>query len=462
MVYPPIFTILFSLVLTPFVEAQRYGPLIPEVHPALSGQKCTSLGSCVAQAGKIVLDANRRWYHNFYEGYPACYDGVDWHPEYWPGEQALNEGCYLEGISSYSEFGVTTSGNALRLQFVTSVSQSTNVGSRVYLMADDNTYATFKALAQEITFDVDVSNLPCGIAADVHFAEMAADGGIAESAGWNNAGAKYGTGYCGAQCPRDVLFIQGHPNFNGIGPTPPPPGIGPYGFCCAEMDLWQANSFSTVMAAHSCNLSGRSKCEDDQCGGSASSGIRYNGFCDPDGCDFNPYRMGNPSFYGSGKTIDTTKKFTVVTQFITDNGTPSGSLVEIRRKYIQNGVTISNAHASVQGVDPSIDSITPAYCDQQKTAFGDMTSFQDKGGLNALGDALRRGMVLVLSIYDDRDANMLWLDSQYPPGANSNYAGVIRGTCAITSGVPADVELIYPNSSVMISNIKFGPIGSTV
>lgn len=124
----------------------------------------------------------------------------------------MNQGCGLEGVPSYSELGVTTSGNSLRLQFLThpSGSQYPNVGSRVYLMADDNTYAIFKPLAQEITFDVDMSNLPCGIAADIHFAEMAADGGIAESGGWNTAGAKYGTGYCGARCPRDVKFVQGH------------------------------------------------------------------------------------------------------------------------------------------------------------------------------------------------------------------------------------------------------------
>ncbi|KAG9049012.1 hypothetical protein FS837_011486 [Tulasnella sp. UAMH 9824] len=276
-------------------------------------------------------------------------------------------------------------------------------------MADDNTYAIFKPLAQEITFDVDMSNLPCGIAADIHFAEMAADGGMAESSGWNTAGAKYGTGYCGARCPRDVKFVQGH----------------------------------------------------DDCGASASSGSTYNGVCDPDGCDFNPYRMGNPSFYGSGKTIDTTEKFTVVAQFITDNGTPTGSLLEIRRKYIQNGVPITNSYVNVPGVNPSFNSITSNYCDQQKAAFLDMFSFQDRGGLSSVGDALKRGMVLVLSIYDDRDANMLWLDGQYPPGADPSIPGVARGTCATTSGVPADVEAMFPTSSVTISNIKFGPIGST-
>ncbi|KIO27496.1 glycoside hydrolase family 7 protein [Tulasnella calospora MUT 4182] len=378
-----LFPIILSLSLSGFVEAQRPGNIIPEVHPPLSWQKCTSSGSCVAQAGKVVLDANWRWYHTQYSSSYACYDGT-WHTELFANEEMLNQTCGLEGIPGYSEFGITTSGNALRLQFVThpSGSQSPNVGSRVYLMADDNTYAIFKPLAQEITFDVDMSNLPCGIAADIHFAEMAADGGIAESGGWNTAGAKYGTGYCGAQCPRDVRFIQDHINWNYA-----PPQTPGFGSCCAEMDLWQANSFSTAVTAHPCTTQGRYKCQDDECGASAPSGIRYNGVCDPDGCDFNPYRMGNPSFYGSGKTVDTTKKLTVVTQFITDNGTPSGSLVEIRRKYVQNGVTISNPHANVLRVSTSFDSIKSEYCDQQKAAFADVTSFQAKGGLSTLGAA---------------------------------------------------------------------------
>jgi cellulose 1,4-beta-cellobiosidase len=37
---------------------------------------------------------------------------------------------------------------------------------------------------------------------------MDADGGMAKYAS-NKAGAKYGTGYCDAQCPQDLKFING-------------------------------------------------------------------------------------------------------------------------------------------------------------------------------------------------------------------------------------------------------------
>lgn len=66
-------------------------------------------------------------------------------------------------------------------------------------------------------------------------------------------------------------------------------------------------------------------------------------------------------------------------------------------------------------------------------------------------------MVLVMSLWDDYYANMLWLDSTY---ANTGL-GAARGTCATTSGVPATVEANSPNAYVTYSNIKVGAINST-
>ncbi|KAJ7718478.1 glycosyl hydrolase family 7-domain-containing protein [Mycena olivaceomarginata] len=48
---------------------------------------------------------------------------------------------------------------------------------------------------------------------------MDADSGVAKSNGSNRAGAKYGTGYCDAQCPKDINFINGVANSNDS--TPP-------------------------------------------------------------------------------------------------------------------------------------------------------------------------------------------------------------------------------------------------
>jgi cellulose 1,4-beta-cellobiosidase len=78
-----------------------------------------------------------------------------------------------------------------------------------------------------------------------------------------------------------------------------------------------------------------------------------------------------------------------------------------------------------------------------------------------MGKGMDLGMVLVMSLWDDHYANMLWLDSSYPTDSDPEKPGVARGSCDTGSGVPADVESKSPNAQVKFSNIKFGPIGST-
>jgi len=73
---------------------------------------------------------------------------------------------------------------------------------------DDKNYLMMKMQNAEFSFDVDMSKLPCGLNGAVYFVQMDKDGGLAAYPG-NKAGAKYGTGYCDAQCPRDMKFIAG-------------------------------------------------------------------------------------------------------------------------------------------------------------------------------------------------------------------------------------------------------------
>jgi cellulose 1,4-beta-cellobiosidase len=219
------------------------------------------------------------------------------------------------------------------------------------------------------------------------------------------------------------------------------------------MDIWEANKISTAYTPHPCTTQGQTMCTGDDCGGTFATD-RYAGTCDPDGCDFNSYRQGDTTFYGPGMTIDTTKKITVVTQFLKDS---AGNLSEIKRFYVQNGKVIPNSESKITGVPGN--SITADYCSKQKTAFGDTNVFEQKGGLAGMGKALAQPMVLVLSVWDDHAVNMLWLDSTYPTDGTS--PGDFRGSCPTTSGAPADVEANAPNSNVIYSNIKFGPINST-
>ena len=53
--------------------------------------------------------------------------------------------------------------------------------------------------------------------------------------------------------------------------------------------------------------------------------------------------MGDQEFYGTSKTVDSSKVFTIVTQFVTVDGTNTGALKQINRFYVQNGKVIPNS-----------------------------------------------------------------------------------------------------------------------
>ncbi|KAG9400014.1 hypothetical protein AC1031_010935 [Aphanomyces cochlioides] len=323
-------------------------------------------------------------------------------------------------------YGISASGESVSLKLVTKGPYSTNVGSRVYLLEDDNNYKLFKLLNQEFTFDVDASQLPCGLNGALYFVQMDKDGGKSKFS-TNKAGAAYGTGYCDAQCPHDIKFINGK-----------------------------------AYTSHPCTVAEPTRCSSPtECGDDATDN-RYTGICDKDGCDFNPYRYNNHTFYGPGSNfaVDSTKPITVVTQFITGDNTANGNLVEIKRFYVQNGKAIDNSAINWSGID-AINSLTDKVCNQAKTVFGDPNDHSKKGGLKAMGAALKKDVVLTMSLWVDYAANCLWLDSTYPTTKDASVPGVGRGTCAKTSGVPADVLAQAPSVTVKYGNIRVGDLGST-
>jgi cellulose 1,4-beta-cellobiosidase len=193
-------------------QAQQVGTQTTETPTSLTWSKCSSGGSCSTVNGKVVVDANWRWVHTV-GGYTNCYTGNEWATTICPDDVICASACVLDGADYKGTYGVTTSGDELRLNFVTQ-SSSKNIGSRLYMMEDDSTYQIFDLLGQEFTFDVDVSNLPCGLNGALYFVSMDADGGMARFPA-NKAGAKYGTGYCDSQCPRDLKFIDGKANVEG-------------------------------------------------------------------------------------------------------------------------------------------------------------------------------------------------------------------------------------------------------
>ncbi|KAG6813977.1 Exoglucanase, partial [Tricholoma furcatifolium] len=140
-------------------SAQQIGTLTAETHPSLTWYQCTTAGGCTSVAGTVTLDSNWRWTHEVGSS-TNCYTGNTWDATLCPDDVTCAANCALDGASYESTYGVTTSGDALTLGFVTQSSQK-NVGSRLYLMASDTEYEIFNLVNTEFTFDVDVSNLPC-------------------------------------------------------------------------------------------------------------------------------------------------------------------------------------------------------------------------------------------------------------------------------------------------------------
>merc|ERR1711935_828738 len=117
------------------------------------------------------------------------------------------------------------------------------------------------------------------------------DGGVSKYKKYSkNAGAKYGTGYCDAQCPHDMKWIHGRANIVDWVPSEldDNAGTGKYGTCCTEIDLWEANKHATAFTMHACDHQDY-RCSGDACGDNGKT--RFKGVCDKNGCDIQHNRF---------------------------------------------------------------------------------------------------------------------------------------------------------------------------
>merc|ERR1712060_521828 len=167
-------------------------------------------------------------------------------------------------------------------------------------------------------------------------------------------------------------------------------------------------------------------------------------------------------FFGRGSEyeVDTLKPVTVVTQFLTADGTDDGELSEMVRFYVQDGNVIESPSSTILGPDDT-DRITDGFCQAKKTLFGDVNDYAEKGGSAAMGESLDRGHVMAISLWDDVEVNMLWLDSAFPLNKPATDPGVQRGDCP--GGVESTPEYLrqnYPDGWVSFQNAFVGPIGS--
>merc|ERR1711988_484894 len=151
---------------------------------------------------------------------------------------------------------------------------------------------------------------------------------------------------------------------------------------------------------------------------------------------------------------------------ITHDGTDTGNLTEMRRFYIQDNKTYYNPMPSY-GPGPhgeKYQSLSDDTCHVQMNNFTDHWDvFSGKGGISGMGEAMRRKMALVFSLWDDDEVGMIWLDATdpMPPKGKSPKAGALRGSCNQTSGNASIVEKAHPNAYVIYSDVRYGEIGST-
>ncbi|KAK1952076.1 family 7 glycosyl hydrolase [Colletotrichum sublineola] len=412
-----LFTISLFLLLCNLVSGQAPGKSTDN-HPKLETFRCTVNDGCQKQTNYIVADYSQ---HEVRTASGVSCVNRDNPPNSTacttPEECASN--CVIEAISDYSAVAVNTSGTDIQMRIFNDT--GAEIRPRVYLLEESKErYEMISLTGAEFTFDVDMTKLPCGLNAALYLSEMPSDGGKSSSS-LNKLGPSWGTGYCDAQCFK-TSFINGVGNFEGKGS------------CCNELDIWEANTRATHIAPHPCSQPGLYKCVGDEC--------EQAGVCDKAGCSWNPNVINATHYYGTGDkfTVDTTRKFTVVTQFPSENG----KLKELRRLYVQDGKVIQNNVVNING-PPKINFMNDDYC--QATGA---SQFSRLGGMEVMGDAMTRGMVLALSVWWDHVTFMNWLDV----GNN--------GPCNTTEGDPLVAAKIVSNPEVTFSNIRYGEINSTL
>ena len=427
------------LAVLPFVSSQQIGE-IPDLRPKLTTQTCTREHGCTTHKTSVVLDALTHPIEDINTGQSCIKPNGELNRDVCSTGEECSQRCSINGINPHNH-GIQTDGDSMTMHMYLHVHGGIkSISTRVYLLdEDDEYYDMLKLLGREISFDADVSNLPCGMNGAIYLSEMDKTGGRDRL---NPAGATYGTGYCDAQCYNTSAFINGVANVHTLRA------------CCNEMDLWEANAVATALTPHSCSKPGLYECSGSECD--------EDGICDKSGCGYNPYALGAQKYYDYYNKVDTTKPFTVVTEFLTDDGTTTGTLDEIRRLYVQNGQLIHNAVVKFE--KSTIDSITNPYC----KSVAD--SFQQRGVLATMGEALGRGMVLIFAIWNDVGAYMNWLDAGTAGPCNMKEGNpdliVKRNPSTSVVSILLDENLCetsanYTLQCQVFSKIRWGDIGST-
>lgn len=87
----------------------------------------------------------------------------------------------------------------------------------------------------------------------------------------------------------------------------------------------------------------------------------------------------------------------MVTQFLTNNNSPNGTLTEIKRLYIQDERLIENAMVTnISGQTVQMDGTV----DEEFCTAKNASAYLRLGGMSGMGQSLARGMVLIFSLWN--------------------------------------------------------------
>jgi len=220
-------------------------------------------------------------------------------------------------------------------------------------------------------------------------------------------------------------------------------GTGGKGICCAELDLWEANKWSFQQAIHPADNEGQHVCNGDEECGSQEEGHRDIGPTDRNGCFMNPYHLGHKKFYGPGEdfTINTEKPFTIVTEFREKDGELEG----MYQYYYQEGKKIEQPDYGYG----SGNAMTQEWCEKMLDDKKEEPYFLKHGGMPKFSGAVKRGMTMVVSFWDDMATSMNWLDSGD------------RGTCNPVDGDPRLLRETHADAKFGVRHVRWGDIGTT-
>ncbi|CAP62187.1 uncharacterized protein PODANS_5_12770, partial [Podospora anserina S mat+] len=322
--------------------------------------------------------------------------------------------CLLEGAGDYRwSYGITTTNATLMQKLVTRIEFATNYGSRIFLLEKKDRYHTFVLLGNELSFEVDLSTVGCGVNAALGFVAMDADGGVERHKPWNEAGAEYGTGYCDGWCQDRQRFVGGRAATNKQG---------------ARGYQWQSDGACCPEFA----------------------------VCVPGkGASTTRIGWGRRNFMGRGSwSIPQGNSRDVVTRWEEDHQ---------YQFFIQDGKRIDVPAPTWDGL-PKQSGLSKEMCDVQANVFMEQDIWAVHNGWPThQRQVLSRPMVLVTSI-DAADWYTwnTWLDSSKIPPYDDRDPGVERGPCPWEDNEPLIARASNGQAKVVWSNIRFGPIGSTV